>query len=282
MFPRRTGPRTGPSIFSGMCFLVLCASMGACSFYPAGNSGPSTGLSVVQATDLGVVAANSKIVGRDGGYSGVFAGNSVWLFGDTFLVNPNAEGQTLISDSWAFTSDFDATNGIAEFQEREDSVGAPTMILALTAAEQAFNVAHQANPCQQQPCGERWALWPGAMVADPARNHALIFYQLVSAQPGDFNFHAVGYSVASWQNFAALPERPNINPQAEHPDLLFSQNDPGFGSAALVLGDTLYAYGCNTSDFSVACKLGRVAPGNVTDLSAWTFYAGRNLVQPNG
>jgi uncharacterized protein DUF4185 len=41
-----------------------------------------------------------------------------------------------------------------------------------------------------------------------------------------------------------------------------------------VVGDTLYAYGCNTSNFAVACKLGRVALENVTPLSAWTFYAG--------
>jgi hypothetical protein len=106
------------------------------------------------------------------------------------------------------------------------------------------------------------------MVSDPARNRELVFYQLVSAQPGNFNFQAVGYSVATWQNFADLPQRPVINPQAEHPDLLFTQDQPAFGSAALVVGDTLYAYGCDTSDFSVACELGRVDLASVTDLSA--------------
>jgi hypothetical protein len=66
-----------------------------------GVSGPPASLAVVQASDLGVIGSNPEIVGRDGGYSGVFAGNSVWVFGDTFLANANAEGQTLISDSWA-------------------------------------------------------------------------------------------------------------------------------------------------------------------------------------
>jgi hypothetical protein len=275
MTSRRKRPRFTFGIsFEFCCWVVLCSLMGGCSFFPGGASGPRAGLSVVQTQDLSAIGTNPKILGRDGGYSGVFAGNSVWLYGDTFLASPNAEGQTLISDSWAFTTDFNATDGITGFQEREDSVGAPTMILTLTAAEQAFNSAHQGNPCQQQPCGARWALWPGAMLADTARNRALIFYQLVSAQPGDFNFRAVGYSVASWENFTDLPQRPTINPQAEHPDLLFVEGDPGFGSAALVLGDTLYAYGCNTSNFAVACKLGRVALESVTQLSAWTFYAG--------
>ena len=257
---------------TAICIVAL--GLSGCSLYPGGQAGPPAGLTVVQATDLGTFGTNPKIVGRDGGYSGVFGGYVVWLYGDTFLANPNAQGQTLISDSWAYTADFNAADGITGFQERDDSAGAPTMILQLTSAEQAFNVAHQGNPCQQQPCGARWALWPGATVSDPARNRALVFYQLVSAQPGNFNFQAVGYSVATWQNFADLPQRPVINPQAEHPDLLFTQDQPAFGSAALVVGDTLYAYGCDTSDFSVACELGRVDLASVTDLSAWTYYAG--------
>jgi hypothetical protein len=257
------------------CPAWLCVlGVSGCSLYPGGSAGPPAGLSVVQAADLGTIATNPKIVGRDGGYSGVFGGYAVWVFGDTFLRNPNAEGQTLISDSWAFTNDFNAQDGISGFQEREDAAGAPTMLLTLTAAEQAFNNAHQGNPCSEQPCGARWALWPAAIVVDPARNRALVFYQLVSAQPGNFNFQAVGHSVAAWQSFADLPQRPTINPGTEHPDLLFSQNEPGFGSAALVDGDTLYAYGCYSSNFSVPCVLGRVALGSETDRSAWTYYAG--------
>jgi len=127
---------------------LISLAMFGCSLYPGGTSGPPPGLSVVQATDLGTFGTNPKIVGRDGGYSGVFAGNVVWLYSDTFLTNPNAQGQTLISDSWAFTTDFNATDGLTGFQEREDSVGAPTMILTLTSAEQAFNTAHQRNPCR--------------------------------------------------------------------------------------------------------------------------------------
>ncbi len=257
-------------------FLVALVLSG-CSLYPSGASGPPPALAIVQATDIGVFGTNPKIVGRDGGYSGVFGGNAVWLYGDTFLTNPNAAGQTLISDSWAWTTDLNAASGITGFQEREDSAGAPTMILTLTAAEHAFNTAHHGNPCQQQPCGARWALWPAAMVADPTRNRALVFYQLVSAQPGNFNFHAVGYSVALWHDFADLPRRPVINPQAQFPDMLFSEAEPSFGSAALVVGNTLYAYGCNTSDFAVPCRLGRVDLGSVTDRSAWTFYAGNGV-----
>jgi hypothetical protein len=253
-----------------VCFGYL-AILGMLS---CGASGPPASLAVVQTTDLGVIGSNPGILGRDGGYSGTFAGNSVWVFGDTFLANPNADGQTLISDSWESTTDLNATAGISGFQTPEDSAGAPAMLLSYTATEQAFNAAHQGNPCPQQPCGARWALWPGPVVADTARNRALVFYQVVMAQPGNFNFAAVGYSVATWQNFADQPQRPTINPTAEHPDLLFGQNDPDFGSAAFASEDTLYAYACNGNILGAPCVLGQVALENVLNLTAWIFYAG--------
>ncbi len=254
--------------------IACIALLGVLGTLSCGSSGPPPSLAVVQATDLGVIASNPKILGRDGGYSGTFAGNSVWVFGDTFLANPNAEGQTLISDSWASTTNLSAANGITGFQERDDSAGEPAMLLSYTAAEQAFNTSHDGNPCQQQPCGARWALWPGPVVEDTARNRALVFYQLVMAQPGAFNFAAVGYSVAIWEDFAGQPQRPTINPTADHPDLLFGQNDPSFGAAAFADGDTLYAYACNGSNLSVPCVVGRVALESVLDSSSWTFYSG--------
>jgi len=267
--------RIAPGLSIAACLPLLALS--SCSLYPGGSSGLPADLKVVQITDLGPILTNPKVVGRDGGGSGVFAGYSVWAFGDTFLANPNAQGQTLISDSWAYTNDLtvslNSQTGITGFQEREDSAGAPAMFLQLTAAEQAFNLAHEGPNCEQ-PCGARWALWPAAIVPDPARNRALVFYQLVSAAPGNFNFQGIGNSIAIWDNFSSQPQRPTINPAATHPDLLFGQNDPPFGSSAFALGDTLYAYGCYTSEFTVACVLGRVPLENVLERSSWTFYAG--------
>ena len=153
----------------------------------ASNSGPPANLTVANVTDLGTIPTNPDILGRDGGYSTVFQGYSVWLYGDTFLAVPNAEDFTLISDSWSYTKDLNAQNGISGFQERLDSVGAPTMILPETPDEQAYNTAHNGNRCQQQPCGARLALWPGSIVVDPASGNTLIFYSLVSALPGNFN-----------------------------------------------------------------------------------------------
>ena len=202
----------------------------------------------------------------------------MWLYGDTFLANPNAEGFGLISDSWSYTTDLNAQDGITGFQERLDSAGAPTMILTLTPAELAFNLAHNGNPCQEQPCGARWALWPSSIVTDPSSNHALVFYMLVTAQPGNFNFQAVGNSVALWQSFQGTPQRPTFNPPivAGHPDLMFNENEPNFGTASLLNAGTLYIYGCGTptDGEDKGCRLAKVDPASVQNLSAWMYYSG--------
>jgi hypothetical protein len=252
-------------------FLIL--GLSGCSVYPAPSSGPPPALSIAAAQDLGVIPTNPDILGRDGGYSALFQGHSVWLYGDTFLGKANAEDQTLLSDSWSFTTDLSAQDGITGFQEQLDSAGAPTMILPLTPAEEAFNQAHNINNCQAQPCGARWALWPSSIVVNPTNHSALIFYMLVSAQPGNFNFQGIGTSVATWQNFQQQPQRPTLNPPIVpgHPDLLFTQSQPGFGSTSVVSNGTLYAYGCNDNG---GCRLGKVDPSNAQDRSAWTFYAG--------
>src|SRR5580658_8566512 len=252
---------------------LLVLGLQGCGSSSSPSSGVPPALSVVQATDLGPIPTNPDILGRDGGYSALFQCYSVWLYGDTFLAQPNYEDRTLLSDTWSFTTDLNAQGGITGFQERLDSVGAPTMILPETPAEQTFNQAHNGNNCQTPPCGDRWALWPSAIVVNPADNSALIFYMVVSAQPGNFNFQGIGTSVATWQSLQQPPQRPTLNPPivADHPDLIFAQNEPEFGSASFISNGTLYAYGCG---YSSGCQLGKVAPASAQNRNAWTFYAG--------
>jgi len=254
--------------------LLSVFAMAACN----SNPGPPLALKVVSATDLGTIPTNPDILGRDGAYSAVFQGYSVWLYGDTFLAKPNADGRTLISDSWSYTTDLTAQGGIAGFHERLDPSGAPSMILVETPAEYAFNQAHNGNPCQVQPCGARWALWPSSLVPDPSSNQALVFYMVVYALPGAFNFRGAGVSVAVWHDFTQQPQRPNFNPPivANHPDLMFNQNEPAFGSASFIRDGTLYIYGCGIpgNSSNAGCRLARMDPSSVLDRSAWTFYAG--------
>ena len=257
----------------GVVLLLALATSGCNS-----NPGPPPALTVVNTTDLGTIPTNPDILGRDGAFSALFQGYSVWLYGDTFLASPNANGRTLISDSWSYTTDLNAQGGITGFRERLDAAGAPSMILVETPAEFAFNQAHNGDPCQVQPCGARWALWPSSMVTDTVNDQALVFYNLVYALPGSFNFQGFGSSVAVWQDFSQQPQRPTFNPPivADHPDLMFNQNEPDFGTVALVSGGALYIYGCGIPSNSAdkGCRLAKVDPSSVLDRSAWTYFAG--------
>jgi len=256
--------------------LLVVFMMGSPSCSSSSASRP--GGTVVKATDLGTIPTTPDILGRDGAYSALFQGYSVWLYGDTFLAKPNAENRRLISDSWSYTTDLNAQNGITGFEERLDPVGAPAMILTETPAEQTFNQAHNGNPCQQQPCGARWALWPSSIVTDPASNHALVFYMVVYAQPGSFNFQGMGESVALWQEFQQQPQRPTFTPPIvpNHPDLMFNENEPAFGTATIISDGMLYVYGCGTpsNGSDKGCRLARVDPSQVQNRNAWAFYAG--------
>jgi hypothetical protein len=152
------------------------------------------------------------------------------------------------------------------------------MILPETTAEQSFNQLHNVNNCQAQPCGARWALWPSSITVNPADGSALIFYSVISAQPGAFNFQSIGNSVATWQNLSSQPVRLVQNPAivAGHPDVMFPANQPEFGDASFISNGTLYAYGCGipANNGDRGCRLGKVDPSHAQDLSAWSFYAG--------
>lgn len=258
--------------------LVILALTAGCALFPTSNPGPPPDLSISQVKDLGIIPTNPDILGRDGALSTLFQGYSVWLYGDTFLAKPDAQDRTLLSDSWSFTSDLNAQSGLSGFMERLDSTGAPTMILPETPAEQAFNQAHNVNNCQQQPCGARWALWPSSIVVNPADGGALIFYMVVSAQPGNFNFQGIGTSVATWPDIQQEPQRPTLNPPivSDHPDLMFTENEPEFGTAAFLRDGALYVYGCGvlTDGFDTGCRLAKVDPSSAQERGAWSFYAG--------
>ncbi len=173
-------------------------------------------VALVAATDLGPLRQSPVVRGRDGGPSLRAHGRSVWLFGDTTLQRANADGQTWLNDSWSFTEQTSAAAGIT-LSDRLDAAGGLSEFFPLTPEERAFNVAHRGDPCAEAPCGARWAFWPGAGVVDPSTGRALIFYGKVRAAPGDFNFHAVGHSLATWDAFDRPPVRPVVAPGPPNP-----------------------------------------------------------------
>jgi hypothetical protein len=253
-------------VFSSISF-ILCPLLAGC--------GDAADLTIVSAKEVLVLEQSSAIQGRDGGGSGLAWGRSVWSFGDTVLTLDDEQGTNWHHNSFSFTDDLDARDGVQGFTERSDSKGAPAYFIPPTVEEEAFNKAHRGDPCEEQPCGARWAAWPGPPVFDEARDRALIVYGLIYAEPGDFNFHGVGQAIAVWSGFDSIPERPAIEPTQEHPTMLFLENEPGYGQGPVIKDDALYSFACTSRDaFSPPCSLARAPLDRVLERAAWEYWDG--------
>jgi hypothetical protein len=239
-----------------------------------GEEGPPPEVAMRAVRDLGPVETAASIRGRDGGYSLLRDGQAMFFFGDTILTSPGVDGTSWRNNTCASTADLDAQDGLGGFAERGDALGAPVECFPQTAGEQAFNQAHAGDPCLEEPCGARYAVWPGSVVEDPERSRALAFYHLIVAEPGDFNFSRVGSSLAVWRDDQEAPERPELAPGAERPTLMFPLSDPAFGSAALVEDGWLYAFACETDWVAKPCRQGRVRLADALDRARWEFWAG--------
>jgi hypothetical protein len=262
LFHRSLGP------LAALGFLVGTAGCG-------GGGGPAS-FSVTGSREVGVVPQSGLIQGHDGGASALLFGHSVWIYGDTPLNVKDSAGIQWHSNSFAVTDDLDPSDGIGGFWERLDDAGAPMPLVANTAEEATFIADHAGDDCRVSPCGARWAQWPGSAVFDAARNRALVWYGLVYAEPGSFNFHGVGQSLAIWQDFAEFPKRLELSPGSPHPTLLFGENEPGFGAASAIDGEDLYAFACDKSGFGRPCLIGRVPAAHALERSAWTYWDGES------
>lgn len=221
--------------------------------------------------DLGVIANPAGIRGRDGGYSAVFEDRVVWVFGDTIVDTEGSEPE-MISNSWSWTEDRDASDGITGLTGPRDDRGWPTELLPFTPSEAEFNAAHRGTRCAVPPCHKRWALWPGAVIADPQRRRALVFYVRIYSEPGPYGFRAMGHSIAEWGGLFTSPVRPALRPGEPEPTLLFAPHEPSFGGGAVVVGKMLYAYACDLQELRKPCRLGRVPVRRALERTAWRFF----------
>lgn len=249
---------------------------------------------VVRTEDLGPLPTTDAVKARDGGYSVAFGGRSAWLYGDTVLSVVGEDGGSWRDNTWSWTEDLDARDGLDGFTEAVDALGAPRAFFPQTEAEAAYNEAHRdvdrdgdgVTDCEV-PCGGREALWPMDAVAlgdggtggEEGDGGALVFYVKIHGEPGEWNFYNRGVGVAAWADPTAPATRPEPGVLPDEPTLLFTPAEGGFGTAAaLGEGGLLYAWGSREDEHTKPMRLGRVAPAEVQDRAAWRFWDGAGWV----
>ncbi len=261
--------------------LLLAIGISGCESGGSGGQGASTpvveSVSVESVRFIDTVESSTQTSTSDCGYSARLKGKSVWLFGDTILSVPNENNQQVLCNSWSYTYDVDAGDGIAGFGEAVDAVGAPTPLIPLNAEELEYNSVHGLENCVEEPCGVRWAIWPGVIIPHPDESVAYVFYHKFHVGTGVLNFTHVGHSIAVWENFDQPAQRPEFNLFEDYPTLFFSSTDTllgdGFGSAAVNSDGFFYIFGCEFTETSNTspCLLARVPVDSILEREAWRF-----------
>ena len=227
---------------------------------------------VQSVTPLGLVLQNPAINARDNAQSALFRGKSIWTFGDTSMSVPGTRNTFWDDNSLSWTTDLDASGGIALEHDLVDSSGAPREFLPLTQAEARYNYAHDKAHCTARPCGAEVALWAQQVVPDEARNRLLLFYLEIQRVNGQPDWKTLGAGIALMTPDGKVT-RPIQNPGAKIPQLLWDNAEGGYIWGSVVVADTLYSYQCVPNWVVMDCNVGRVPLANALDKSQWRYYA---------
>ena len=229
-----------------------------------------TGTSVtLRFPEPGIVPRPPGHAGRDVGFSAVLQGRSVWVFGDTFLPGKADDGLGWRSSTWSWTTDQASGDGIEGFSHALDDDGMALQLLPHTAAEHSYNIAHEGHDdcAAKSECGSRRTPWPQAVVADPAGQHGVLFYLNMQTGPGGmWDFRSVSGSVATWGH----PDLPAS--RVEPP--LFSDEEPDWGAAAVLVDEDIYVYSCEFDGKRKPCLLARVPYSQATTRASYRFWTG--------
>lgn len=233
---------------------------------------------VLSATDLGIVRQHPAVNARDGNYSALIDGRSVWAFNDTPMNVPGVDGDSWVDNSLAWTTGLDASDGITLDGNHLDQTGAPAEFMPYLPWERRYNEIHDDDDCQEEPCGAEFALWPAHIVPDPARDRVLVFYNEIWRSPTVQGWRYLGGGIAVADLSGNVPKvtRPIQNPGSRTPTLMWTQKDgeQALDSGYVVEGDHLYSYGCTVDFLVLNCQVGRVPLADALDKRAWRYYAG--------
>ncbi len=247
--------------------LVLFANVGiACTTTTYADGGPEMPV-IARFVEIGTVPRPAGHAGRDVGFSGLLDGRSVWVFGDTFMPGTGEDGLGWRSSSWSWTTDTSSADGVEEFQHALDSAGMARQLLPQTDAEHAYNIAHEGHDgCSAKSrCGSRRTPWPQALVTDPSGRQAVLYYLNMQTGPnGMWDFRSTSGSIAVWND----PDRPAR--RVEPP--LFADQEPDWGSAAVLVDQDIFVYACEFDGKRKPCLVARVPFTEAANRASYRFW----------
>lgn len=256
-----------------LSLVVSFFALGACT---------APGPEVAHATQLSAVSQAATITGRDGGDSARLFGRTIFAFGDTVLAMPDAAGKQWHHNSISWTFDVNASDGITGFVEPLDAAGAPAYYIPASPFEQAYNDLHFAEMCSTAPCNSRWAVWASAPIWDAEQNVAFIPYAVLGFVADGPMLRGGGHSVARWSAFDQPIERPVIHPGTDHPDVIWTDDEPGWGTAGVIDHGYLHLFACGAGGLTRPCRLARAPTSRCQQRDAWQYWNGSDWTSDMG
>ncbi|KZV72200.1 hypothetical protein PENSPDRAFT_368086 [Peniophora sp. CONT] len=230
---------------------------------------------------------SEAVTARDNGQSAYVNGLSYWFFDDTMTTN------SFIDNTAAVTSDLDASNNI-DLQSADwtstTHTGTPGQTIPPTQAETNFQNAHATSTgCTGSTdafCGATYALWPGAVLADPNSNRILVGYQKLcrGSQGSSCASTALAGQVLGWgwyETVLSLGLGARLEPSTggltdatgvADPALFGGPNGVEFTTGAVSYNGYAYLYG--GGNVLTGSYLARVPLNDFTNMAAWTYWDG--------
>ena len=209
---------------------------------------------------------SAGVSGVDAGYSIPLTNQTLWLFGDVFLLDPQAPDKTYIGGVSNCAAVAAKGTGAAPLRNyaflTDPKTGAARQVLPLSADE---------------PQNDR--VWPFGGWFNPKDRRVYLYYARVHPTGGGaLDFQISGHGMA-WAD-AAKPDALRFVPLPAAPNqALWWTGEKGktlFGNAVIAdeADDYLYLVGVQERDGAKFGKLARVPKSRITALTAYTYYAG--------
>ncbi len=238
------------------------------SFFQCSNAGEaSRSLSrVVRVENAGLLFTDNPagVSGTDEGYSLPLGSQTLWLFGDVFLLAPTAPAKPYVGN----------VSNCALLVPRGSGPAPLRRYTFLTDPKTGL-----ARPVIPNEAGEDNSirLWPAGAWYDAAACRAYVYYVRCKVTgPGPFGFHAEGYSLACADATRPAALKFQRLPAGHDHKLWWPDSGPMFGMAVVADAADRYVYvvGVEERAGRKFGKLARVLKTRIADPDAYEYFAG--------